>query len=107
MPSNPFLLAIVALAILNGIFSPLFVFTARIIIVSLAPALLFVGPILVSFLASLVAATATLILAGVPAALFERATGRLQTDAASYAIWLVTAIVITAPALFQAVSRLS
>ncbi|HWT31983.1 MAG TPA: hypothetical protein VN240_13285 [Propylenella sp.] len=104
MASNPLLVAILALAIVNGIFSPLFVFTSRIVIINLAPGLLFIGPVLVAFIASLVAATTTLILAGVPAALFERATGRAETDTVSYAVWLVTAAVISAPALLQAAS---
>jgi hypothetical protein len=104
MPSNPLLFGILALAIVNGIFSPFFVFTSRILILNLAPGLLFIGPVLVAFIASLVAATATLILAGIPAALFERATGRRETDAAAYAIWLVMAALISAPALFQAAS---
>ena len=41
-------------------------------------------------------------LAGVPAALFERVTGRRQTDAASAAVWLVSLGVISFPALRQA-----
>ena len=104
MTSNPLLVGIVALAIVNGIFSPFFVFTSRIVVLNLAPGLLFVGPVLVAFIASLVAATATLILAGIPAALFERATGRAGTDTASYAVWLAAAALISLPALVQAAS---
>ena len=104
MTSNPLLFAIVALAIVNGIFSPFFVFTSRIVVLNLAPGLLFVGPVLVAFIASLVAATASLILAGIPAALFERATGRAETDNASYAVWLTAAALISLPALVQAAS---
>jgi hypothetical protein len=102
MSGNPFIFAIVALAIVNGIFSQFMLFTARIIITTLAPALLITGATVVVFLASLLAATATIILAGVPAAIFERATGRRETDAASYAIWLVTVVVISFPALLRA-----
>ncbi|HEX2256378.1 MAG TPA: hypothetical protein VHG92_06700 [Afifellaceae bacterium] len=107
MTSNPLLVGIVALAIVNGIFSPFFVFTSRIIVLNLAPGLLFVGPVLVAFIASLVAATATLILAGIPAALFERATGRAETDTASYAVWLAAAALISLPALVQAASLMA
>jgi hypothetical protein len=103
MPSNPYLVLIMAAGILNGIFSPFFFVTSRVIITALAPALLITGPRLVTFFASLLAATATIILTGVPAALFERATGRTETDAASWAIWLVTAAVLTFPALLRAV----
>jgi hypothetical protein len=104
MASNPFVIGIMALAILNGIFSPFAVFTGRLIILTLAPALLIAGPTLVAFFASLVAATATIILAGVPAALFERVTGRRGKDAASYAIWLITSAVLSFPALVTAAS---
>ncbi|MET4699906.1 hypothetical protein ABIE65_002943 [Constrictibacter sp. MBR-5] len=102
MSGTPFLPVILGLAILNGIFSPFLVFTARLILLHLAPALLFLGPVTVAFFASLLAATAALVLAGVPAALFERVTGRRQTDAASAAVWLVSLGVISFPALRQA-----
>ena len=104
MASNPYLVGIMAAGILNGIFSPFFFVTARVIITALAPALLITGPRLVTFLSSLLAATATILFAGVPAALFERLTGRTETDAASWAIWLVTACALAFPALLRAVS---
>jgi hypothetical protein len=106
MPSNAFLIGIVALAIVNGIFSPFMVFSARIMVLTLAPGLLIAGATLVFFFASLIAATATLLLAGVPAALFERATGRQTTDTASYAIWLAASALIAMPALLGAIARI-
>ena len=104
MQSNPFLVAIMAIAILNGIFSPMFVVTSQVMLTAIVPMLLLGGPSLVAFLGSLVAATITIILAGIPAALFERVTSRGETDAASYAIWLVTAVVISFPAIARAVA---
>jgi hypothetical protein len=104
--SNPAIVVILAAAILNGIFSPFFFVTARVIITALAPALLITGPRLVTFFASLLAATATIILAGVPAALFERATGRRETDGISYAIWAVTTVAISFPAFLNAAALL-
>lgn len=98
---TPYLPAILALAILNGIFSPFLVFTARLILLHLAPALLLLGPLTIAFFASLLASTAVLVLAGVPAALFERMTGRARTDAVSASIWLATLGVISFPALRQ------
>jgi hypothetical protein len=106
MNSNPAIVVIVSAGILNGIFSPFFFVTARVIITALAPALLITGPRLVTFFASLLAATATIILAGVPAALFERASGRRETDAVSYAIWTVTAVAISFPAVLNAAALL-
>lgn len=104
MQSNPMLIGIMALAILNGIFSPFMVFTARIVILTLAPGLLIGGATMVAFFASLLAATGTVILAGVPAALFERATKRRETDATSWAIWLAAAALLSFPALTRAIS---
>jgi hypothetical protein len=106
MSSNPFMAAIMAVAILNGIFSPFFVVTSQVMLTAILPPLLLAGASFIAFFGSLVAATATIMLAGVPAALFERATGRQTTDAAAYSVWLVTAIVISFPALVRAVSLL-
>ena len=102
MTSNPFLIGIMALAILNGMLSAFLVVTmTRVVIPVFAPALLLTSPTLVVFFGYLLGATVTVILAGVPAALFERATGRTETDAASYAVWLVTAAVISFPAILR------
>ncbi len=104
MAGNPFIVAIMAIAILNGIFSAFFVVTSQVMITAILPPLLLAGPVIVAFLASLIAATATIILAGVPAAIFERVTGRTATDAASYSIWLVTTIALSFPALARIVA---
>lgn len=106
MDSNPYVVVITAVAILNGIFSQLFWFTAQAMILVVAPGLLITGTTLVSFFASLIAATATILIAGVPAALFERLTGRSESDHASYSIWLVTAVILSFPAFGRAIALL-
>jgi hypothetical protein len=105
MPSNPFIVALMAVGMLNGIFSPFFVITSQVMITAIMPLLILAGPRVTAFLASLIAATATIMLAGVPAALFERITGRRETDTASYAIWLTAAVVIGLPALLRAAAQ--
>ncbi len=105
MPANPFIVALMAVGMLNGIFSPFFVITAQVMITAIMPLLILAGPRITAFLASLIAATATIMLAGVPAALFERITGRRETDTASYAIWLTAAVVISLPALLRAAAQ--
>lgn len=102
MEPNPFLFAIMAIAILNGIFSPFFVVTSQVMITAIVPMLLLTGPSFVAFLGSIIGATVTIMLAGVPAAVFERATGRVETDPISYSIWLVTTVVLSFPALIRA-----
>ena len=107
MPSNPFIVALMAVGMLNGIFSPFFVITSQVMITAIMPLLILAGPRVTAFLASLIAATATIMLAGVPAALFERITGRRETDTASYAIWLTAAVVIGLPALLRAAAQVA
>ena len=108
MPANFFVFGIMALAIINGMFSLfLLVTTTRIVIPTFAPAFLLTSPTLVVFLGYLLGATVTVILAGVPAALFERATGRSETDTASWILWLATTALLTAPALMRAISLIA
>ena len=92
------------MAIVNGIFAPFVVVTSQVMITAIVPMVLLAGPSFVAFLGSLIGATATIMVAGIPAALFERATGRADTDAASSAIWLATAVVISFPGLARAVA---
>ena len=106
MSSNPLIVALMAVGMLNGIFSPFFVITSQVMLTAIMPFLVFAGPAVTSFLASLTAATATIMLAGIPAALFERVTGRRDTDTASYTIWLVSAVAISFPALVRAAAQL-
>jgi len=106
MDSNPFVFVITAVAILNGMFSPFFQFTAQAMILVVAPGLLITGTTLVGFFASLIAATATILFSGAVAALFERFTGRRQTDAVSYSVWVVTAVVLSFPAFGRAAALL-
>ncbi len=89
---------VILVAIVNGMHSP-----ATLVMQELAPVwypgLLPVLPELVFYFASLMVSTLTLMFAGVPAAIFERATGAVQSSFASMGIWLVGAAVLTIPAL--------
>ncbi len=88
---------VVAIALYNGLFSP-FTF----IVLQWAPAWM---PSFVPFSiavalygASLIVATTTLLLSGVPAALYERWRGLPASSGASCLIWLIGAILLTLPA---------
>jgi hypothetical protein len=88
---------VVAVALYNGLFSP-FTF----IVLQWAPAWLpgfvpFSVPVAL-YGASLIVATTTLLLSGVPAALFERWRGLQAGSGASCLIWLIGAILLTLPA---------
>jgi hypothetical protein len=88
---------IVGLAILNGIFSP-----ALIAVFALHPVwyptLLSVMLPLMFLLSSLIVATLTLMIGGVPAAFYERFTKRERSAMSGY-IWLACVLVLTLPAL--------
>lgn len=58
------------------------------------------SPVLLFYFASLTVAVAAVIVAGIPAALFERYTGRTQSDSTSMAIWLFGTMLLALPAVF-------
>lgn len=60
------------------------------------------SPIIVFYFTSLALSTLTVMLAGVPAAMFERVTGREKSDATSLGIWLAAAVLLSIPALLGA-----
>jgi hypothetical protein len=84
------LIGIAAASLINGMhFSPLFE-PAFLLLRAFAPSFLVGSPLLMFYFTSLLLSATTLILTGVPAALFERFTGRKQSDMTSLSIWLAT-----------------
>ena len=85
---------------INGIFNQLALIFALIHAQILAPALLFGSTPLTLMFASLMVSTATIILAGIPAALYERFSG-IQDDSSvtSLWIWLAGTAILTLPAI--------
>jgi hypothetical protein len=97
MSKNAFIFTIMGFAIVSGLFHPLM--PAVVIFALQLMGDIFFGFLPLVFLfSSLMFATGCLILAGIPAALFERLTGRSETDEASYWIWLVGMALIALPA---------
>jgi hypothetical protein len=92
------IVVIVGLAILNGIFSP-----ALIIVFALQgiwyPMLLPPMLPLVFALSSLILSTLTLMIGGVPAALYERFAGGGESTFTSGLIWLGGVLLLTLPAI--------
>ncbi len=89
---------IVSLAILNGLFSPalIAVFALQaiwypVVFPPLLPLMLIASSLIVS--------TLTLMIGGVPAALYERLTGTGKSSAVSGAIWFAGVLLLTLPAL--------
>ena len=92
------IVVIVGLAILNGIFSP-----ALIIVFALQGIWypMFLPPMLplIFALSSLILSTLTLMIGGVPAALYERIAGGGKSSFVSGLIWLAVVLVLTFPAV--------
>jgi hypothetical protein len=92
------LVGIAAASLLPGMhFSPFFDPAFILVRFLVAPAFFITSPILQFYFTSLLVSVSCLILAGVPAAIFERATGRRQSDAVSLGIWLAGLLVIAIP----------
>lgn len=103
MQNQSFYVALLAFAILNGIFSPATAATFLLHPLWYPPIAPFSLPI-VFMLSSLIVATATLMLAGVPAALYEHASGKRQDNTASAWIWLAGTALLSAPAVVRALA---
>lgn len=93
------LVGIAGLALMCGMhFSPYFD-PAFILVKFFGPAFFISSPLLLFYFTSLLVSTSALIIAGVPAAIFERVTGRTQSDAWSLGIWLAGVAALAFPAL--------
>ncbi|MBK5949622.1 hypothetical protein CH339_19390 [Rhodobium orientis] len=98
MGRQGFLIAILAFAIVSGIFSP-FRLVAHVVVLAMAPGFFVASPSVVLLVSSLLTATVTVMLGGVPAAVFERATGKTESDAASLWLWLAGVALLSLPAI--------
>jgi hypothetical protein len=89
---------VLGIAMLNGLFSP----ALRILVLFSPvwyPAFLPQVASLLFLLSSLLVATFTLMIAGVPAAIYERLSGAAESNFVSMGIWLVGGLILTAPAV--------
>jgi hypothetical protein len=88
----------VALAILNGVLSP-FLLPTFVLYPLWYPGWAPVDQTTIVTLSSLILSSVMLMVTGVPAALYERLTGRAATDLTSSLIWLVCMVIATIPTL--------
>ena len=98
MTTQGFLVAILGFGILNGIFSP-YRLLAQFMVVVLAPGFFLSSPSIVLLVSSLLTATATIMIGGVPAAIFERLTGQEKESPATLWIWIAATALISLPAV--------
>ena len=95
---NRLIFLTVGTAILNGMFSPLllFIFLLR---WTWYPYFIPQYQEIATLVSALILSTLTLMLTGIPAALYERARSPGETDTTSALIWLAGAVLVTLPAI--------
>ncbi len=97
------LFGILGASILNGMhfspwFDPAFLLTKPFFQITFFVS----SPVIIFYFTSLMLSTLTVMLAAVPAAIFERVTGRKESDPVSLGIWLAGAVLLSIPALLAA-----
>ena len=100
MDRNFYFIGIAFFGMVNGLFNQTWVLFALIHVQILAPALLFGSVALTLMFTSLMVSTATIILGGIPAAIYERVIGAKEDSTqASLWIWLAGTAILTLPAI--------
>ena len=95
-----YFIGIAFFGMINGLFNQLWLVFALIHVQILAPALLFGSTGLTLMFSSLMVSTATIILGGIPAAIYERYAGIADdSDVVSLWIWLAGTGLLTVPAI--------
>lgn len=104
MRRDVFLVAAAGLSLLNGMhFSPFFDPVAILLKPFVAGTFL-ATPLVFLYLASIFISLMTLLIAGIPAALFERFTGAKESTSVSLGIWLGATLLLSLPSLLAAMS---
>ena len=100
MDRNLYFIGIAFFGMINGLFNQTWLLLALIHMQILAPALLFGSVSLTLMFTSLMVSTATIILGGIPAAIYERLVGAKEDSTeASLWIWLAGTALLTLPAI--------
>ena len=100
MERNFYYVGIAFFGMINGLFNQLWLLFALIHVQILSPALLFGSIGLTLMFSSLMVSTATIIVGGIPAAIYERVTGAgADSSPASLWIWLAGTGLLTLPAI--------
>jgi hypothetical protein len=99
MNRNMYFVGIGFFGMINGLFNQVAVLFALLHVQVLAPALFFGSTGLTLMFSSLMVSTATIILAGIPAAVYERVRRLEDSDTVSLWIWLAGTALLTLPAM--------
>ncbi len=100
MERHWYYIGIAFFGMINGLFNQIWLLFALIHVQILSPALLFGSVPLTLLFSSLMVSTATIIIGGIPAAIYERFTGAKDdsTDLSLW-IWLAGTAMLTIPAI--------
>ena len=100
MDRQYYYIGIAFFGMINGLFNQIALLFAILHVQILAPALLFGSTALTLLLASLMVSTATIIIGGIPAAIYEHLTGAGEDSSeVSLWIWLAGTAILTLPAV--------
>jgi hypothetical protein len=99
MDRNFYYIGIAFFGMVNGLFNQALVPFAYLFAKVLAPALLFGSESLTLLFASLMASTATIIVGGIPAAIYEHVIGAKDSTDTSLWIWLAGTALLTLSAV--------
>ena len=105
METRHIVAAVMLVSLLNGLFSPAVVISWG-LMPYLFPILAETGPAFVIMTGSLALAVTTLVVSGVPAALYERVSGNRGTPMTAW-IWLGGALVLSLPMIWGFAATLS
>lgn len=94
MQIDVLLVATAGASLLNGLPSSPVLFPFVVLLNPLLAGSIFGSPIVLTYLASFLASATTLAIAGVPAALYERAKGLQESSPMSVGIWLAAILAI-------------
>ncbi|MGY3033007.1 hypothetical protein ACVIIV_002177 [Bradyrhizobium sp. USDA 4354] len=99
MSRSFYFIGIAFFGMINGIFNQLSLIFTLLYAQMLAGPLLFGSLSLTLMFASLMVSTATIILGGIPAAIYERVTGAAESSSVSLWIWLAGTAILSLPAV--------
>lgn len=91
-------MAVAIISLINGLFSPFMVLVYSLLPFWM-PEFVPVTPSIALMFSAMITAFGTLLLSGIPAALYERFTGTEYSTPTSLFIWLGTALLMSLPAL--------
>ena len=99
MSRNFYFIGIAFFGMINGLFNQIAIIFALLYVRPMAGPLLFDSLSLTLMFASLMVSTLTVILGGIPAAIYERVTGASDSTDVSLWIWLAGTAILALPAI--------